>query len=62
MKERIEKKLKEKIEFILSKKVDELTRDEYEILVAKLGNIKFEETKQQKSEELSKICSQLFNY
>lgn len=59
MKERIEKKLEERLENILNKNVEEITSEEFSILSAKLNDIKFEETKEEKEKEFAELFSKI---
>lgn len=59
MKERIEKKLEERLESILSRDVEEITSEEFSILSAKLCDIKFEETKEERDKEYVELLSKI---
>lgn len=59
MKERIEKKLEERIEYILNKNVEEITSEEFGILDLKLSNMKYEETKEEKEKEFAELFSKI---
>lgn len=59
MKERIEKKLEERLENILNKDVEEITSEEFSILSAKLTDIKFEETKEERDKEFAELFSKI---
>lgn len=59
MKERIEKKLEERLENILNKDVEEITPEEFSILSAKLTEIKFEETKEERDKEFAELVSKI---
>lgn len=59
MKERIEKKLEERLENILNKDVEEITSEEFSILNTKLNDIKFEETKEERDKEFAELFSKI---
>lgn len=59
MKERIEKKLEERIEYILNKNVEEITSEEFGILDLKLSNMKYEETKEERDKEFAELISKI---
>lgn len=59
MKERIEKKLEERLENILNKDVEEITSEEFSILSTKLNDIKFEETKEERDKEFAELFSKI---
>lgn len=59
MKERIEKKLEERIEYILNKNAEEITSEEFKILDLKLSNMKYEETKEERDKEFAELISKI---
>lgn len=59
MKERIEKKLEERLENILNKDVEEITSEEFSMLSTKLNDIKFEETKEERDKEFAELFSKI---
>ena len=59
MKERIEKKLEERLKNILNKDVEEITSEEFSILSTKLNDIKFEETKEERDKEFVELFSKI---
>lgn len=59
MKERIEKKLEERIEYILNKNVEEITSEEFGILDLKLSNMKYEETKEERDKKFAELISKI---
>lgn len=60
MKERLEKKLEERIELILNKKVEDMTAEDFMILTKKLDDIKFSENQVQKNKVLIEIIDKMF--
>ena len=55
MKEKIEAKIAEIIEHIISKDVTDISYNEYRILDAKLGVLKWEEEQRTKNKELTEL-------
>lgn len=60
MKERLEKKLEERIELILNKKVEDMTAEDFMILTKKLDDIKFSENQVQKNKVLIEMIDKMF--
>lgn len=60
MKERLEKKIEERIEFILNKKIEDMTAEDFMILTKKLDDIKFSENKEQKNKVLIEAIDKMF--
>ena len=59
MKEKIEKKLNEKLEYILSKNIEEVSSDEYYILSSVLNEIKNEESKDERLQKQKELTETL---
>lgn len=60
MKERLEKKLEERIELILNKKVEDMAAEDFMILTKKLDDIKFSENQVQKNKVLIEMIDKMF--
>lgn len=61
MREKIEKKIDEIIEFILSKDVSEITYSEYKILDYRSKDLKYQEEQVKKNEELGQLMVKTFS-
>ena len=60
MKEQIKEKLDKRIEYILTKNVNEITPEEFMALTSKLSQIEFEESKEDRNKELVEMMTKLF--
>lgn len=60
MKEQIKEKLDKRIEYILTKDVNEITPEEFMALTSKLSQIEFEESKEDRNKELVEMMTKLF--
>lgn len=61
MKERIEEKVNEVIEYIISKKPEDISFNEYRILDWKLQAIKYEKDQQEHNQKMAEMTAQIFN-
>lgn len=61
MKERIEAKINEVIDYILSKDVKDITYAEYRILDARYNFLKYEEENKKRSTELAEMTARIFS-
>ena len=62
MKEKIERKINEIIESIISKDPKEITYNEYRILDSKLSAIKYEEEQKIRNKEMAELVGKTFGY
>ena len=60
MREKIEKKITDIIDFIISKDVDKITYNEYRILDNKLSNMKFEEESKERNKHFAEMMASTF--
>ena len=60
MKEKIEKKITDIIDFIISKDVDKITYNEYRILDNKLSSMKFEEENKERNKHFAEMMASTF--
>ena len=60
MKEKIEKKITDIIDFIISKDVDKITYNEYRILDNKLSSMKFEEESKERNKHFAEMMASTF--
>lgn len=60
MREKIEKKITDIIDFIISKDVDKITYNEYRILDNKLSSIKFEEESKERNKHFAEMMASTF--
>lgn len=60
MKKRLEEKINEVIETIMSKDPEDITYNEYRILDNKLSNIKWEEEQKERNKELAMMMGKTF--
>ena len=60
MKTRIENKVNEIIECILVKDVKDISKDEFDILVSRLTEIKIEENNKESRERVAKLMAETF--
>ena len=60
MKEQIKEKLDKRIEYILTKDVNEITPEEFMALTSKLSQIEFEESKEERNKEYVEMMTKLF--
>ena len=60
MREKIEKKITDIIDFIISKDVDKITYNEYRILDNKLSSMKFEEESKERNEHFAEMMASTF--
>ena len=61
MKEKLETKIEEIIENIVTKEPQDITYNEYRILDNKLMNIKFEEEQKRKNEDMAELMAKTFS-
>lgn len=59
MKEQLEQKITEVIEYILSKDAKDITYSEYKILDSKLSSIKYEEERAKNNQEISELMTKM---
>ena len=55
MKDKIEAKVNEVIDYIISKDVKDITYNEYRILDSKLSNLKYEEEARKRNDEMTSL-------
>ena len=60
MREKIEKKITDIIDFIISKDVDKITYNEYRILDNKLSSMKFEEENKERNKHFAEMMASTF--
>ena len=60
MREKIEKKITDIIDFIISKEVDKITYNEYRILDNKLSSMKFEEESKERNKHFAEMMASTF--
>lgn len=60
MREKIEKKITDIIDFIISKDVDKITYNEYRILDNKLSSMKFEEESKERNKHFAEMMASTF--
>ncbi len=60
MREKIEKKITDIINFIISKDVDKITYNEYRILDNKLSSMKFEEESKERNKHFAEMMASTF--
>lgn len=61
LKEKIEERLNERINYILNKNIEDITCEEFLVLSSKLKDIGYEETKDKRNKEYIELISKLFN-
>lgn len=61
MKERLERKINELVEYILTKNVMTLNKDDYDILSIELGRIRAEESNKVMSDRYSTLLQHMFD-
>ena len=62
MKEKIEAKIDEVLDYIMSKDASEISYNEYRILDNKLASIKWETEKKEKDKEFAQLMSKTLGY
>lgn len=57
MKEKIEEKLNKRLELILEKEVEDISREDFEILEKTLSKIEFEENEEKRKQEYAELVA-----
>ena len=57
MKEKIEEKLNKRLELILEKEVEDISREDFEILERTLSKIEFEENEEKRKQEYAELVA-----
>lgn len=59
MKEKIEEKLNKRLELILEKEVEDISREDFEILEKTLSKIEFEENEEKRKQEYAELVTKV---
>ena len=57
MKEKIEKKIGQIVDYIISKPESEITRDDYEIIASEVRDIRFREAEEERQERMERMLA-----
>lgn len=57
MKEKIEEKLNKRLELILEKEIENITKEDFEILERALNKIEFEENEEKRKQEYAELVA-----
>ena len=59
MKEKIEEKLNKRLELILEKEIENITKEDFEILEKALSKIEFEENEEKRNQEYAELLTKV---